>query len=41
MNHADKVLGIIIWNDLGDILIFDVKEMFKMRYMLIGPNVIY
>ena len=40
MNHADKVLG-IIWNDLGGILIFDVKDMFKMRYMLIGPNVIY
>ena len=27
VNHTDKVLG-ITWNDLGDILIFDVKEMF-------------
>ena len=28
VNHTDKVLG-ITWNDLGDILIFEVKEMFK------------
>ena len=28
MNHNDKVLS-ITWNDLDDILVFDVKEMFK------------
>ena len=27
VNHNDKVLG-ITWNDLDDILVFDVKEMF-------------
>ena len=28
MNHNDKVLG-VTWNDLDDISVFDVKEMFK------------
>ena len=34
VNHTDKVLG-ITWNDLDDILVFDVKEMFKDAFRVI------